>query len=69
MVLRNSSDHKGRPQAAWQRRENQPRFSAFWLLNKAMVVDQMREEPIVFATIHAALCLLPNSDRSLSAVY
>src|SRR5262249_37438327 len=31
--------------------------------------DQMRGERMVFSTIHAALLLLPISDRSLSAVY
>jgi hypothetical protein len=69
MVLHNSSDQKWCPQPAWQRLENPSRFSAFWLLKKAMVFDQMSGEHIVFATIHAALLLLPIFDRSLSAVY
>jgi hypothetical protein len=69
MVLRNSSDHKWCQQLALQRLENQPRFSTFWLIKKEMVCDQMRGERVVFATIHAALLLLPISDRSLSAVY
>jgi hypothetical protein len=69
MVLHNSSDQKWCPQPALQRLENQSRFSAFWLIKKEMVCDQMRGEHIVFATIHAALLLLSISDRSLSAVY
>lgn len=68
MALCNRSDHKGCPQPAVQRLENQSRFSSFWLIKKAMVFDQMSGERIVFATIHAALLLLPISDRSLSAV-
>jgi hypothetical protein len=69
MALRNRSDQKGCPQPALQSLENQSRFSAFWLIKKEVVVDQKSGQRIVFSTIHAALLLLPISDRSLSAVY
>jgi hypothetical protein len=43
-ALRNRSAHKGCPQPAWQSREKQSRCSAFWLIKKAVVVDQMSGE-------------------------
>jgi hypothetical protein len=69
MALPNSSDQKGCPLPALQRRENPSRFSAFWLIKKEVVCDQMRGERMIFPTLHAALLLLPMSDRSLSAMY
>src|SRR4030095_6624918 len=69
MALCNRSAHKGCPQPTWQSLEHQSRCSAFWLITKAVVFDQMRGERMVFSTMHAALLLLPMSDRSLSAVY
>jgi hypothetical protein len=69
MALRNRSDQKGCSQPALQSLENESRFSVIWLIKKEAVFDQMSGERIVFATIHAALLLLPISDRSLSAIY
>jgi hypothetical protein len=69
LALRNRSDQKWCPQSALQSLENQSRFSSFWLIKKEIIFDQMSGERIVFATIHAALLLLPMSDRSLSTVY
>jgi hypothetical protein len=69
MALRNRSAQKGCPQPALQSLENQSRFSAFWLIKKEVVFDQMSGERIVFSMIRAALLLLAISDRSLSAVY
>ena len=69
MALRYRSDQKGYPQLVSQCLENPSLFAQFLLIKKDMVFDQMRGERIVFATLHAALLLLPISDRSLSAVY
>ena len=69
MALRNSSDQKGCPQLALQSLENQSQFSAFWLITKEVVFDQMSGERMVFSMMHAARLVLPISDRSLSAVY
>jgi hypothetical protein len=69
MALRNRSDQKGCPQPGLQSLENPSRSSAFWLINNEAVFDQLSGERMIFSTIHAALLLLPMSDRSLSAVY
>jgi hypothetical protein len=69
MALRNRSDQKGCPQPALQSLENPSRFSAFGGIKKQAVFDQISGERMIFSTMHAALLLLPMSDRSLSAVY
>jgi hypothetical protein len=41
LALRNSSDQKGCPQLALQSLESPSRLSAFWLIKKEGVFDQM----------------------------
>ena len=63
MALPNRSDQKRCPQPAVQRLENPSRFSAFWLIKKEVVCDQMSEERTVFSAMHAAYhyCQLPTA--------